>query len=308
VGSARVAPAPRDVERVRQACVFIREHADAPPTLSGLAALAGVSRFHFQRTFRAVVGVTPKQFAESCRLARLKGGLRRQATVTDAIYDAGYGSGSRVYERAGSHLGMTPGQYRDGGRQVEITYATVASPLGRLMIAATDRGLCFVQFADSDHALLRMLREEYPSARLERMRQPAPPQFATWMAALRDQLRGKAPRAELPVDLRATAFQLKVWSYLRTIPAGQVATYGEVAAGIGRPTAARAVARACAANRVALAIPCHRVIRGGGDLGGYRWGVHRKRALLDREHGGARPRATGTASAARGVAPTGSPR
>ena len=280
------ASAPRDAERVRAACAFIRAHVEDPPSLARLAERAGLSRFHFQRTFRAVMGVTPKQFAEACRLQRLKGGLRARTRVTDAIYDAGYGSGSRVYERAGRQLGMTPGQYRDGGLEVRITYACAASPLGRLMVAATDRGVCFVQFADSDEALLRMLRDEYPRAHLEPMRTPRPRQFAAWMLAVRDQLRGRAPRHDLPLDLRATAFRLEVWTYLQTIPRGRVASYADVAAAIGRPGAARAVAGACAANRVAVVVPCHRVIRGSGDLGGYRWGAERKRALLDAEREG----------------------
>ena len=277
------AAAPRDVERVRRACAFIEAHADERVGLSRLAAHVGLSPFHFQRTFRTVMGVTPKQFAQARRLERLKGRLRRPGSVTNAIYDAGYGSGSRVYERADDQLGMTPGEYRDRGRNVQISYATIHSALGRLMIGATDRGLCFVQFADTDEALLRMLGEEYPAARLTPMVTPPSKAFTHWMAALGDQLRGRSPRSELPLDLRATAFQLQVWTYLRTIPAGRVTSYGDVAAGIGRPGAARAVAQACAANRVALAIPCHRVIRGSGELGGYRWGVERKRALLESE-------------------------
>jgi AraC family transcriptional regulator of adaptative response/methylated-DNA-[protein]-cysteine methyltransferase len=274
---------PRDVARVRAACALIRDNVSHPPSLAHLAARAGLSRFHFQRTFRAVMGVTPKQFTEACRLSQFKGRLRTQPSVTDAIYEAGYGSGSRVYERADDQLGMTPGQYRHGGRHVEITYASVPTRLGRLMIAATDRGLCFVQFGDSDESLLALLRREYPEAVLEPMRTPRSRQFAAWMAAVREQLRGRPPRQELPVDLRATAFQLKVWSYLRTLPPGRVVTYGGVAAAVGQPGAARAVASACAANRVALAIPCHRVIRANGDLGGYRWGAGRKRTLLDLE-------------------------
>jgi AraC family transcriptional regulator of adaptative response/methylated-DNA-[protein]-cysteine methyltransferase len=278
----------RDVERVRAACDQILRNVDCPPTLAQLAARAGVSRFHFQRRFRAVMGVTPKQFAESCRHGRLKQGLRRAPRVTDAIYEAGYGSGSRVYERAATQLGMTPGQYRAGGQRVRITYATVASTLGRLMLAATDRGLCFVQFADSDAALLDMLRREFPRAELTPMATPPSRQFATWMAALRRHLDGRQPTQDLPLDLRATAFQLRVWTYLRSIPSGRVATYGEVAAALGRPTAARAVARACAANRLALVVPCHRVIRGDGHPGGYRWGTERKQALLDVERRRAR--------------------
>ncbi len=196
-----------------------------------------------------------------------------------------------MYERVNTRLGMTPAQYRTGGKDLAISYVSVASTLGgvsgrvlgRMMIGATDRGLCFVQFSDSDQLLRGMLREEYPSARLEPMREPYPAQFGRWMAALELHLKGQQPRAELPLDVRATAFQMKVWRYLQTIPPGSVQSYSQVAAGIGQPSAARAVASACAANPVAVVIPCHRVIRGTGELGGYRWGVERKRALLDQE-------------------------
>jgi len=178
---------------------------------------------------------------------------------------------------------MTPNRYRQGGRGLTITHATTESPLGLLMIAATDRGICFVQFGESRKVLLEALREEYPDARLERMREPVSQEFQQCMEALRNYLAEEQPSLDLPVDVRATAFQMRVWNYLQSIPSGEVRSYGEVAAAIGQPTAARAVAGACAANRVALAIPCHRVIRGSGDLGGYRWGIERKRELLELE-------------------------
>jgi len=260
-------------QRIRKVCDYIRAHSEENLRLDSLAERASLSRFHFQRSFKAVVGLTPRQFVEASRLEKLKGHLRERPSrlrarpsVTDAIYDAGFGSSSRVYERVDTRLGMTPAQYREGGKDVAISYVSVDSVLGRMMIGATDRGLCFVQFAECDEDLLALLRAEYPAARL-----------------LREHLAGQQPRLDLPLDLRATAFQMKVWRYLQSIPYGSVQSYSEVAAAVGRPQAARAVARACAANRVALVIPCHRVIRGTGELGGYRWGLDRKRALIDQE-------------------------
>lgn len=269
--------------RVRDLCRHIERSPDAAPDLAELAALAGMSRFHVQRTFKAVVGVTPKEYAEARRLRRLKGALRESSDVTAAVYDAGFGSSSRVYERADTRLGMTPMQYRRGGQGVAITYAAVESAFGLLAIGATDRGICFVQFGDSEEELSAALRREYPAAQIAPMVVPHPPEFERWIAALNEHLAGNRPRLDLPLDIRATAFQMRVWNYLQSIPYGAVQSYGEVAAAIGKPAAVRAVARACASNTVALAIPCHRVIRGTGELGGYRWGLARKRALLDAE-------------------------
>jgi AraC family transcriptional regulator of adaptative response/methylated-DNA-[protein]-cysteine methyltransferase len=226
--------------------------------------------------------VTPRQFQDSCRVCELKTQLRTRR-VTDAIYEAGYGSSSRVYERAATHLGMTPASYGAGGRGAEITYATVPSALGRLMIAATDHGLCFVEFGSSEKELERRLAQEYPEARRTAMIAPPPGEFRRWMEGLLAHLSGREPAVALPVDVRMTAFQRQVWEYLRRIPRGATQSYAAVAEGIGRPGAARAVARACASNRVAVAIPCHRVIRGDGALGGYRWGAKRKKALLEAE-------------------------
>ena len=266
------------VTNVEAICDFIRAHSQQRHTLDELAARAGVSPFHFQRSFKAATGVTPKQFAEACRMEQLKHNLR-SGTVTDAIYEAGFGSPSRVYERT-PKLGMTPAAYGAGGRDATISYASATSPLGRMMLGATDRGLCFVQFADTDAELLAMLQREYPKAELHSMRTSQRPQFKVWIDALNAHLRGNPPKLELPLDVRATAFQMRVWDYLRRIPSGETRSYTQVAAAIGQPTAARAVARACATNRVAVLIPCHRVLRGTGDLSGYRWGVERKRALL----------------------------
>ena len=272
-----------DAVRLSEICRYIQSHATEPLALADLAARAGLSRFHFQRTFKAAVGTTPKQYQEAFRLGRLKNGLRGAGDVTEAVYQAGYGSSSRVYERADARLGMTPNQYRRQGGGVTIAYATAESPAGPMMIGATDRGVCFVQFADSAEDLLAMLRKEYPKARLEPMREPADPEFRRWIRALTDHLNGEQPRLDLPLDIRATAFQMRVWKYLQSIPYGEVKSYTEVAAAIGQPKAVRAVANACANNRVALLIPCHRVIRGTGEPGEYRWGLERKRAFLERE-------------------------
>jgi len=269
--------------RIRELCRYIEAHSDESPDLADLAARAGLSRFHLQRSFKAAVGLTPKQYVDACRLRKLKQSLRESRDVAGAVYDAGYGSSSRVYERADTRLGMTPNQYRKEGRGVRITYVAVESPVGLMMIGATDRGLCSIQFGDTERELVGLLRKEYPAAVLEPMGMPHPPEFQKWMDALVSHLAGTRPRLELPLDIQATAFQMRVWNYLQSIPYGEVQSYGEVAAGIGQPSAVRAVARACATNRVALAIPCHRVIRGSGEMGGYRWGLARKRALIDRE-------------------------
>jgi AraC family transcriptional regulator of adaptative response/methylated-DNA-[protein]-cysteine methyltransferase len=273
--------------RIREICREIEARPEETHDLAALAARAGLSRFHLQRSFKSAVGLSPKQYLEACRVRKLKQSLRESRDVAGAVYDAGYGSSSRVYERADTRLGMTPAQYRHGGRGVAITWAAVDSPLGLMMIGATDRGLCSVQFGASENALLRSLRREYPEAGLQPMATPRPPEFQQWIDALVRHLEGTQPRLDLPLDIQATAFQMRVWNYLQSIPYGEVQSYSEVAAGIGQPTAVRAVARACATNRVAIAIPCHRVIRGTGELGGYRWGMARKRALIDLERRGA---------------------
>jgi AraC family transcriptional regulator, regulatory protein of adaptative response / methylated-DNA-[protein]-cysteine methyltransferase len=270
-------------ERIQEVCRYIEGHSDEPLTLDDLASLAAMSRFHFARSFKAVVGVTPKQYLAETRMKRLKGGLAAAKPIDAAVYDAGYGSASRVYEQASTRLGMTPAQYRAAGAGVSISYATLDTPVGLMMIGATDRGICFVQFGDSAEALQSALRREYAGADIEPMRAPYHPEFRRWVDAVAGHLSGEQPHLDLPIDIRATAFQMRVWRYLQSIPYGSVASYGEVAAGIGEPRAARAVARACASNVVALVVPCHRVIRGTGGLGGYRWGLERKRALIDRE-------------------------
>ena len=276
------APSPLP-ERIRKICRYIEAHSDEPLSLERLAAMAAMSRFHFARSFKAVVGVTPKQYLAGVRFEALKRHLARAKPVDAAVYDAGYGSSSRVYEQAVSRLGMTPAQYRRAGAGVAISYAALPSPAGLIFIGATDRGICFVRLGDSEDALLDALRGEYVNATIEPMRQPHHPQFAAWVKAIAEHLAGRQPHLDLPLDIRATAFQMRVWKYLQTIPYGDVQSYAEVAAAIGVPSGARAVANACARNPAAIVVPCHRVIRGNGELGGYRWGVARKRALLDNE-------------------------
>jgi AraC family transcriptional regulator of adaptative response/methylated-DNA-[protein]-cysteine methyltransferase len=270
-------------ERIQAVCRFIERHSGDPLTLNDLASKAAMSRFHFARSFKAVVGVTPKQYLAETRMKHLKGGLKAAKPIDAAVYDAGYGSASRVYEQAASRLGMTPAQYRAAGEGVSISYATLRTPVGLMMIGATDRGVCFVQFGDTEAELRDALRREYGKAEIEAMREPSHSEFRQWVDAVAAHLAGDQPHLDLPLDIRATAFQMRVWRYLQSIPYGSVASYGEVAAGIGAPHAARAVARACANNVVALIIPCHRVIRQSGELGGYRCGALRKRVLIDRE-------------------------
>lgn len=281
----------RTVTRIRSLCRYIQAHSQQPLTLEQLGAQVHLSPFHLQRSFKAVLGVTPKEFVAACRLDALKCGLRSKAPISGAIYDAGFGSASRVYERAASRLGMTPRQYRSGGAGVALSYALSETPLGLLLMGASDRGLCFVQFGDSEAALLQRLRAEFPGAELAPMSPRSATPFAQWMRALGAHLARGRTALDLPADLRGTAFQMKVWNYLLKIPYGELRSYSEVAQAIGHPKAVRAVASACAANRVALVIPCHRVIRGDGGLGGYRWGLERKRSLIDQE----RARRAGTA-------------
>lgn len=273
---------------IAELCDYIKRECDsgAPLTLVELGRRVGLSPTYLQRTFLAAVGVTPRQYAELCRLERLKGELRGGDSVTGAIYAAGFGSSSRVYERADSRLGMTPGEYRAGGKGVAITYAAVETTLGPLVLAATDRGLCFVQLGGTVAELVARLKREYPAAELQPVGDTPSPALAAWIEALRRHLAGEQPRLDLPFDVRASAFQLRVWTFLQSIPWGETRSYAEVASAIGVPAATRAVARACASNPVALAVPCHRVIRADGALGGYRWGAERKQRLLELERRG----------------------
>ena len=264
---------------VRAICRYIEQHLDEPVTLARLGAEFRQSPFHLQRTFKAVLGITPRAYADSCRMNQLKSHLRAGHSVTRALYDAGYSSSSRLYEKTASQLGMTPDTYRRGAVAAQIRYTFTASPLGRMLIAATSKGICAVQFADSDEELEEGLKREFPFA----IRRHDDNAMREWKDHLLAQMRGQRVNSALPLDIQATAFQRRVWSYLRSIPFGETRSYAAVAKAIGQPTASRAVARACAANPVAVAIPCHRVVRQGGEMGGYRWGVERKKVLLQME-------------------------
>jgi AraC family transcriptional regulator of adaptative response/methylated-DNA-[protein]-cysteine methyltransferase len=215
-------------------------------------------------------------------LSTFKSQLRKGRSVTDAVYEAGFGSSSRIYERVDTRLGMTPAQYRASGEGIEISYATAKTPLGLMLIAATDRGLCSVQFGDSKESLLAELRKEYSRATIQQLAANTS-QFQLWIDSLSRYLAGEQVSLNLPLDIKGTAFQLRVWRYLQTIPTGEVRTYSQVAQEIGEPKASRAVGRACGSNQVAIVIPCHRVIRGDQTMGGYRWGIERKVRLLERE-------------------------
>ncbi len=281
------------VAQIRELCDYIQSHCDSGDSLAleVLSRQVDLSPSRLRRMFLEIVGVTPRQYVEGCRFKTLKQGLRDGDSVTHAIYDAGFGSSSRVYEQTGSRLGMTPSEYRDGGRNLAISYALADTPAGRLMVAATDRGLCFVHFDNVAEGstetvterLIKALHDEFPAATIRQTEAEGSEQLTLWIAALQRHLAGREPHLDLPVDIRATSFQLQVWRYLRSIPYGETRSYAQVAAAIGKPKAVRAVAGACAANRAALVIPCHRVIRANGELGGYRWGVDRKAQLLDRE-------------------------
>jgi AraC family transcriptional regulator of adaptative response/methylated-DNA-[protein]-cysteine methyltransferase len=270
---------PAGLPEVRQACAFVAEHADEAITLAGLARQVGSSPYHFQRTFTRIVGISPRAYQTALRARRFRSDLRNGKALTSAVYDAGYGSMSRVYENKPTGRGMTPAEHRRGGRDVEVRYTIVDSALGRLLIAGTPKGVCAVMLGDRDTQLEAELRADYPQAALRRDEAA----FAQWVRDVTAHLDRGTPRLDLPIDVRGTAFQWKVWRHLQSIPYGETRSYSEVAAAIGAPSAVRAVARACATNKVCLVIPCHRVVAKGGGLAGYRWGVDRKKKLLQKE-------------------------
>jgi AraC family transcriptional regulator of adaptative response/methylated-DNA-[protein]-cysteine methyltransferase len=260
-------------------CRIIEESEGEAVSLAALSEQLGVSSFHLQRTFKSVMGITPKDYAESGRVKRFKQGVRQGEGVTTAMYDAGFGSSSRLYETASSELGMTPATYGKGGRGAVINYAVVETTLGQLLVAATDKGVCSVKLGDSEAGLEADLFAEFPAANIHRDEKP----LRSAVKGIVDHLKSKTPRIDLPLDIQATAFQRQVWEQLRAIPYGQTHSYSEVAKAMGQEKAVRAVARACATNPVALVIPCHRVIREDKTLGGYRWGLERKKRLLETE-------------------------
>jgi AraC family transcriptional regulator, regulatory protein of adaptative response / methylated-DNA-[protein]-cysteine methyltransferase len=270
---------------VRRICREIEGNAEEPIRLETLAARVGLGSDQLSRIFRRAVGITPRQYADAARLGRLKRELRAGGTtVTTALYEAGYGSSSRLYEQSNAQLGMTPAAYRRGGGGMEITYTIATSRLGRVLVGATPRGISAVYLGDRDAPLADALRREYPHAEIR----PCGRDASKWVRAIVRYLDAGAPSLDLPLDVQATAFQRRVWEALRRIPRGTTRSYGAIARAMGRPKAARAVARACATNPVSLVIPCHRVVREDGGLGGYRWGIERKKALLAQESAGDR--------------------
>ena len=266
-------------ELIKSVCRYLEQHLDEPITLAQMSAEFRLSPFHLQRTFKAVLGITPKEYVNSCRMRGFRQNLKAGHSVTRAMHEAGYNSTSRLYARTASELGMEPAKYRRGAIAAPIHYTCADSPLGRLLIAATDKGICSIRFADSDEELEQGLKQEFPFA----VRRRDDRDLAELAQRVVQRMSGQAPASALPLDIQATAFQRRVWSYLQSIAFGETRSYSQVAKAIRRPSAVRAVARACATNPVAIAIPCHRVLRSNGDRGGYRWGADRKQALLEME-------------------------
>ncbi|MGA8706354.1 MAG: bifunctional DNA-binding transcriptional regulator/O6-methylguanine-DNA methyltransferase Ada [Steroidobacteraceae bacterium] len=268
----------RQAELVAQACRAI-EQAETMPQLAELARGAGLSRFHFHRLFKRVTGLAPKAYANAVRARRVRAALPASGSVTAAIYEAGFNSNGRFYAQSDAALGMTPSRYRAGGAGTEIRFAIAQCSLGAVLVAATERGVCAITLGDDPEALLQDLQDRFPRARLS----GGDASFERTVATVIACVESPAAGLDLPLDLKGTSFQLRVWQALRAIPAGQTATYAEIARRLGMPKACRAVGAAIAANPVAVAVPCHRVIRSDGHLSGYHWGVERKRALLARE-------------------------
>jgi AraC family transcriptional regulator of adaptative response/methylated-DNA-[protein]-cysteine methyltransferase len=263
---------------IARACTLI-ERSDEPLRLATLAAASGLSPFHFHRLFKAATGLTPKAYADAHRADRVRKALPSSKTITAAIYDAGFNSNGRFYAASSQVLGMTPGRYRAGGERIQIRFAIGECSLGSILVAATDKGVCAILMGSDPNALVHQLQDRFAKAELI----GGDAKFETLVAKVVGFVEQPRLGLDLPLDVRGTAFQQRVWRALRQIGAGKTASYGEIAARIGNPKSIRAVAQACAANMIAVAIPCHRVIRTDGQLSGYRWGVQRKRALLERE-------------------------
>lgn len=263
---------------VERACRLIEE-AETPPGLEALAEAVGVSKFHFHRIFKTATGVTPKAYSKALRAKRVRAGLHKEQSVTSALYGAGYNASSRFYEEAASRLGMKPTSFRDGGKDIQIRFAVGECHLGSILVASSDIGVCSIELGDDPDSLVYELQDRFPNAKLI----GGEKQYEITIGAVIAFVDAPGSKLDISLDIRGTAFQQKVWDVLRLIPAGSVLSYSEVATAIGNPKAVRAVAGACAANKLALAIPCHRVVRNDGSLSGYRWGVERKRKLLAEE-------------------------
>lgn len=272
------------IEMVQAVCRYLDSSESDAVKLSDLAAETGVSVFHLQRTFKRIMGISPRQYLGAKRFGDFKMRVRQGESVTNALYDSGFNSSSRLYEHASRELGMTPATYSRGGKGIDIKYTIADISLGRLLVAVTEKGVCSITMGDRDEQLEQALRKEFSEARIERADAP----LLQTVEIILNHLVAKGPRVELPLDIRATAFQRQVWEKLRSIPYGETLSYGAVAKAIGKPGAVRAVGHACATNPIALVIPCHRVVREDKSLGGYRWGLQRKKQLLDTERASAK--------------------
>ena len=272
----------QQAELVQRICRLLDANLAENPDLGFLSHQVHMSESHLQRVFKKLLGISPRQYVEARRSEQFKAGVKRGSSVTDAMYEAGYGSSSRLYEKAAGQIGMTPATYRRGGKGMSIAYATVQSLLGWLLVGATEKGVCSVKLGDDRDKLVDNLQEEFPQAQIRHDDE----HLRSQVEVLLQCLAGQTPHTDLPLDVQGTAFQMRVWEELRRIPRGQTVSYKELATRIGRPTAYRAVANACASNPVAVITPCHRVVRENGGLGGYRWGVERKRELLEKEKKG----------------------
>jgi len=275
----RADPETPDARLVREVCAVIAEYDERLPTLEELGEAVGLGPHQLQKRFTRIMGVSPRVFADQARRERARALLKEGDGVGDALYGAGYGSSSRLYENAGEWLGMTPASYARGGAGALLRYVLADCPLGRMIVAATERGVAFIGFGDDDGYLLAELQRDFPLAGIA----ADDGRLKAWIEAIQDELNGGPPARGVPLDILATAFQARVWRALRDIPAGETRTYGEIAAELGQPKAARAVGRACATNPVSLIVPCHRAIGTSGSLTGYRWGVERKKKLLAQE-------------------------
>ncbi|QQS42674.1 MAG: bifunctional DNA-binding transcriptional regulator/O6-methylguanine-DNA methyltransferase Ada [Acidobacteriota bacterium] len=264
-------------EAVIRACGVLEESSDI--SLADLAGSVDMSPAHFQKVFKEIIGVSPRKYGESVRIGKFKEGIKKGNEVIDAMYDAGYGSSSRLYENVSEKLGMTPATYKKGGIGMNIEYTVADCELGKILVARTKKGICAVNFGDSVKGLVEGLKEEYPEAKIAR----DDGSVSKYLAAILENIKGSRKRLVLPLDLQATAFQLRVWEALREIPYGETVSYADIAKKLGNPKAVRAVAGACAANRVALVIPCHRVVKSNGETSGYKWGKKRKEKLLEKE-------------------------
>ena len=267
------------MQKVEAACRYMDENLDVTLSLTAISRHVAISPFHFQRMFKRALGISPREYQQAKRAGKFRQALRGDSSVTEAIYEAGFSSSSRAYESIPAQLGMTPSAYRRGGEGVEINYTVISTELGKLLVATTKRGVCSVRFGESEAEMVRELKSDFSAAQINRDDKKLEPVAAQ----IKQSLSSPAAPLNIPLDLRGTAFQQMVWKELRRIPRGETRSYAEVARTIGRPKAVRAVANACASNPAALVVPCHRVVHKNGDLSGYRWGLKRKAALLEKE-------------------------